>query len=133
MALAVAAAKENRRRSTAPFLAMTILLGSMFLVIKGFEYHKDIVNQLVPGPDFNPTLPLSSQIFFWLYWAMTGLHGIHVCVGVGILLVMWFRACRGQFSSTYHTPVELAGLYWHFVDIVWLFLYPLLYLVQRHA
>jgi cytochrome c oxidase subunit 3 len=133
MALAVAAAKENRRRSVAPFLALTILLGGAFLVVKGFEYHKDIVDQLVPGAYFNPELPTSSQMFFWLYWTMTGLHGIHICVGLGVLAVMWWRARRGQFSSAYHTPVELTGLYWHFVDIVWLFLYPLLYLVQRHA
>jgi cytochrome c oxidase subunit 3 len=133
MALAVQAAKENRRKNIAPFLALTIFLGFAFLVVKGFEYQKDIADQLVPGAHFNPALPFQSQIFFWLYWAMTGLHGIHICVGLGLLCVMWLRARRGNFSANYHAPVELTGLYWHFVDIVWLFLYPLLYLVQRHA
>jgi cytochrome c oxidase subunit III len=133
MALAVQAAKENRRRTIAPFLLLTIFLGLSFLVVKGFEYHKDIVDQLVPGAHFNPALPSSAQIFFWLYWTMTGLHGLHICVGLGILSVMTGQARRGKFSGANHTPVELTGLYWHFVDIVWLFLYPLLYLVQRHA
>lgn len=133
MALAVHAAKENRRRAIPFFLLLTIFFGLAFLVVKGFEYHKDIVDQLVPGAHFNPQLPPAAQIFFWLYWTMTGLHGLHICIGLGLLFVMWLRTRRGQFSSTYHTPVELTGLYWHFVDIVWLFLYPLLYLVQRHA
>jgi cytochrome c oxidase subunit III len=133
MALAVHAAKENRQKSIAPFLSLTILLGLAFLVVKGFEYHKDIADQLVPGAHFNPALPPRAQIFFWLYWTMTGLHAVHICVGLGILTSMFLLAQRGKFSGNYYTPVELTGLYWHFVDIIWLFLYPLLYLVQRHA
>jgi cytochrome c oxidase subunit 3 len=133
MALAVHAAKENRVKKIAPFLALTILLGLAFLVVKGFEYHKDLHDRLLPGANFDPSLPPQAQIFFWLYWAMTGLHGIHVMVGIGILVVMFFLARCGKFSGNYYTPIELTGLYWHFVDIIWLFLYPLLYLVQRHA
>jgi cytochrome c oxidase subunit 3 len=133
MALAVHSAKANRRLSVPRFLALTIFLGAAFLVVKGFEYHKDIHDQLVPGAHFNPSLPLPSQIFFWLYWTMTGLHAIHICIGLCLLSVMTLLARRGKFSSAYSTPLELAGLYWHFVDIVWLFLYPLFYLVQRHA
>ncbi len=97
------------------------MLGFAFLVVKGFEYRKDLHDRLLPGTHFDSSLPPPTQIFFWLYWVMTGLHGIHVTVGIGILAVMFLLARRGKFSGTYYTPVELAGLYWHFVDIVWLF------------
>ena len=133
MALAVHAATENYRRSITRWLTLTIALGGAFLVVKGFEYHKDITDQLVPGAHFDPHLPPPAQIFFWLYWTMTGLHAVHLVIGLGVLSVMLLLARRGRFSSAYHTPLTLAGLYWHFVDIVWLFLFPLLYLVQRHA
>ena len=133
MALAVHAAKENRVKKIVPFLSLTILLGFAFLVVKGFEYNKDLQDRLLPGPNFDSSLPPQAQIFFWLYWAMTGLHGIHVTIGIGILTVIFLRARHGKFSGNYYTPVELTGLYWHFVDIIWLFLYPLLYLVQRHT
>jgi cytochrome c oxidase subunit 3 len=133
MALAVQAAKENQKQSIGRFLSLTILLGFAFLVVKGFEYQKDIADQLVPGANFNHLLPERSQIFFWLYWVMTGLHGIHILIGLGILSVMTLFARRGKFSSNNYTAVKVTGLYWHFVDIVWLFLYPLLYLVQRHS
>jgi cytochrome c oxidase subunit 3 len=133
MALAVQFAKVGQTKLIVRCLLLTIFLGVSFLVVKGFEYHKDIADQLVPGAHFNPTLPLQSQIFFWLYWTMTGLHGVHILIGLGILTVMTLLAQREKFSANYHTPIEITGLYWHFVDIVWLFLYPLLYLVQRHA
>lgn len=132
MALAVHSAKENYHRQISRWLSLTILLGIAFLVIKGFEYHEDISNHLVPGTNFNSGLPRQSQIFFWLYWTMTGLHAIHVIVGLGVLTVMNFFARRQKFSANYFTPLELAGLYWHFVDIVWLYLFPLLYLIERH-
>jgi cytochrome c oxidase subunit 3 len=133
MALSVQFAKVGQTKLIVRCLLLTIFLGVSFLVVKGFEYHKDIADQLVPGAHFNPTLPLQSQIFFWLYWTMTGLHGVHILIGLGILTVMTLLAQREKFSANYHTPIEITGLYWHFVDIVWLFLYPLLYLVQRHA
>jgi cytochrome c oxidase subunit III len=133
MALAVQFAKAGQTKLIVRFLRLTIFLAIAFLIVKGFEYHKDIADQLVPGANFNPALPLHAQIFFWLYWTMTGLHAIHILIGLGILTTMTFRARRGKFSANYFTPVELTGLYWHFVDIVWLFLYPLLYLVQRYA
>jgi cytochrome c oxidase subunit 3 len=133
MALAVQSAKRNQARVIQRFLHLTILLGSSFLVVKGFEYHKDIADQLVPGTNFNRSLPVQSQVFFWLYWTMTGLHAVHIFVGLNILTVMTLLARRGRFSSQYCTPVEITGLYWHFVDIVWLFLYPLLYLIDRHT
>jgi cytochrome c oxidase subunit III len=133
MALAVHAARANRRNATVRALLLTLLFALGFLVVKGFEYHEDFIEALVPGPGFNSELPQHAAIFFWLYWAMTGLHAVHVTVGVGVLTVIAVMAGRGRFSDRYHTPVEVAGLYWHFVDLVWIFLYPLLYLIDRHA
>ena len=133
MALAVHAAKEGKTRSTVRCLLLTLMFAVGFLVVKGFEYHEDFVKKLVPGPHFNPTLPIRVQIFFWLYWAMTGLHAIHVTVGVGLLGTITIMAKLRRFSSHYFTPVEVSGLYWHFVDLVWIFLYPLLYLIGRNA
>lgn len=133
MALAVHAAQEGKTKSIVRCLLLTLLFAVGFLVVKGFEYHKDFAEHLVPGAQFNSELPQRAQIFFWLYWAMTGLHAIHVTVGIGLLAIIAVLAKRGRFSNGYHTPVEVSGLYWHFVDLVWIFLYPLLYLIDRHA
>jgi len=133
MALAVQAAAEDRRGVIVPLLLVTLALGLGFLTCKGLEYTKDIRDRLVPGPDFDPTLPSHAQMFFWLYWAMTGLHAVHMIVGIGILSVMTLLAWRRKFSAQYYTPLEIAGLYWAFVDIVWIYLYPLLYLIGRHS
>ena len=133
MALAVHAAQESKTKIAVRCLLLTLLFAFGFLVVKGFEYHEDFVEQLVPGPNFNAALPPRAGLFFWLYWAMTGLHAIHVTVGIGLLSVITVLARRGRFSSRYYTPVEVSGLYWHFVDLVWIFLYPSLYLIDRHA
>jgi cytochrome c oxidase subunit 3 len=133
MALAVHAAQESKTKRLVRHLLLTLGLAIAFLVVKGFEYHEDIVKRLVPGPAFTHELPDRVELFFLLYWAMTGLHALHVLVGVGVLAVMACLAARGRFSRQYHTPVEVAGLYWHFVDLVWIFLYPLLYLIDRQA
>lgn len=133
MALAVHAAHAGKTVSTGRFLLLTLLLAAGFLVVKALEYHQDFVERLVPGPNFNHTLPSRAEIFYWLYWTLTGLHAIHVMVGIGVLGVMAALNRRGRFSSAYYTPVELAGLYWHFVDLVWIILYPSLYLIGRYA
>lgn len=133
VALAVRAAKLENLKSTLRGLICTAILGAAFLVVKGFEYHEDIANHLVPGPGFTPTLPLHAQIFFWLYWTMTGLHAVHVIVGITVLSVITVWTWRKKNLRAKSTTIELAGLYWHFVDIVWLYLYPLLYLVDRHS
>lgn len=133
MALAVTAARENNLKWLVRFLAITVLFGIGFLVLKGFEYRADVHEHLWPGRNFKPELPPQAQIFWVLYWIMTGVHAVHVTVGVGLLSVMARMSARGKFSGAYYTPVELSGLYWHFVDVIWIFLYPLLYLVQRYS
>jgi len=131
MALAVHAAQVGRQRVLVGFLGLTIVLGCVFLVIKGFEYAAKFEHGLVPGPGFLLAGPLAPQVelFFCLYFAMTALHAIHMVIGVGVLAVIAAMATRGAFGPAYITPVELMGLYWHFVDVVWIFLFPLLYLI----
>jgi len=136
MALAVHTAQVSRNgRLVALFLFATIALGSVFLGIKAIEYAQKFHEHHVPGPFFHyeGADPQQSELFFCLYFLMTGLHAIHMVIGVGILGVLGVMALRGRFGPDYYTPVELTGLYWHFVDIVWIFLFPLLYLVERHT
>jgi len=130
MALAVRAAELGRQKQLVRLLLATAFFGIVFMTVKGFEYHKDFVDHLVPGANFHwaGADPGNAELFFWVYFAMTGLHAIHVTVGIGIILVLALLAWRGKFSGGNYAPVEVAGLYWHFVDIVWIFLFPLLYL-----
>ena len=131
MAFAVRAAKLDQRRVLTWLLLGTALLGCLFMLLKGIEYHKDYLDHLVPrmGFKWEGAAPGNAELFYWIYFAMTGLHAIHVTVGIGILLVLALLAWRNTFSNGNHNTVEIAGLYWHFVDIVWCFLFPLLYLV----
>ena len=130
MALAVRAAELRNRKHLVWLLLATAFLGIVFMTIKGIEYHKDFVEHLVPGSHFewHEANRSHAEIFFWLYFAMTGLHAIHVIVGIFVLLTLAVLARLGKFTTGHHTPVEVAGLYWHFVDIVWIFLFPLMYL-----
>ncbi len=131
MALAVQAAQLGRKKALVRFLLLTAALGLLFLGVKGYEYHQDYVEHLVPGVNYQATegLPQEASLFFWIYFAMTGLHAIHVLVGTVTMAVLAFLAHREHYSSESYTTVENAGLYWHFVDIVWIFLFPLLYMV----
>jgi len=133
MALAVRSAQLGRRRSIIVCLVLTMILGSVFLGIKAYEYHHKYVERFVPGPDFHFPGEEHARIFFSLYFAMTGLHALHMVIGIGVLAVMLVMGARGRFGPRYHNPIECSGLYWHFVDIVWIFLFPLLYLVGRHV
>ncbi len=134
MALAVRAAQLGQRKPVMIFLLLTIILGTAFLGIKFTEYHAKFVEHLVPGSAFayKGSVAGGAEIFFSFYFAMTGMHALHMIIGVGLLASLIVKTARGRFSPSYYTPVELVGLYWHFVDIVWIFLFPLLYLVGRH-
>ncbi len=131
MALAVHAAALGHRRKIVLYLILTVVLGSIFLGVKVVEYGDKFEHHLVPGAHFQFEGPNArpAQIFYSLYFAMTGLHALHMIVGIPILLILAWFAHRGRYGPAYHTPVEMTGLYWHFVDIVWIFLFPLLYLV----
>ena len=132
MVLAVRSAQVGSKIGQIVNLILTILLGSTFLVIKYFEYAAKFEHHLVPGPTFRTDLPFGSQLFFSLYFCLTGVHALHMVVGIGLMLVMLVLAIRGRFTPDYYNQIEISGLYWHFVDIVWIFLFPLLYLVGFH-
>jgi len=152
MALAVRAAQTNKRKATVNWLILTMILGCVFLGVKVVEYADKFEHHHVPGPNYvwaepgheaapgseHANLSLTpaqlqntTQIYFSLYFTMTGLHALHMIIGVGLMLVITWMAWKGKFDAEYYTPVEMSGLYWHFVDIVWIFLFPLLYLVER--
>ncbi len=133
MALAVWAAQVGKNKAIVLFIILTILLGGVFLGIKTVEYSHKWHEHHVPGPNFEwdgPEAP-NVHMFFNLYFAMTGLHALHMVVGMVILVVIAIWAWRGAFTPENHNLVEGMGLYWHFVDIVWIFLFPLLYLLGR--
>jgi cytochrome c oxidase subunit 3 len=135
MVLAVRAAQMGQRRGLVIFLLSTIVLGSVFLGNKVVEYSHKFHDHLVPGLNFGPDKPLAhpqqAELFFSFYFGMTGLHALHMIIGIVILAVFTVWAWRGRFTKDYFTPIDIIGLYWHFVDIVWIFLFPLLYLISR--
>ncbi|MCM2269498.1 MAG: cytochrome c oxidase subunit 3 family protein [Thermoanaerobaculia bacterium] len=134
MAMAVHSAQTDRQSRLVGYLVATGALGLVFLVVKYFEYSAKWHHHLIPGASFHFTGPVGerAELFFSLYFAMTGMHALHMVIGVGVLAWILKRARRGEFGSHYYNPVECFGLYWHFVDIVWIFLFPLLYLIGRH-
>jgi len=134
MALAVFSAATGRRRALLLFLIATMVLGGVFLGVKAVEYGHKFHDHLVPGLHFRFPGPYARQaeIFYSLYFAMTGLHAAHMIIGIGIFTWLLYASWRGRFTPAYNTPVEMGGLYWHFVDIVWIYLFPLLYLIDLH-
>jgi cytochrome c oxidase subunit 3 len=134
MALAVHAAQTGARQLLVGFLWLTILLGAVFLGIKTIEYSHKFAEHLFPGSGFFHPGANAGQVrlFFGFYFGMTGMHALHMVIGMVLLAILALQGWRGHFSPQYATPVELLGLYWHFVDIVWIFLFPLLYLLGRH-
>jgi cytochrome c oxidase subunit 3 len=155
MALAVYFTQTGRQRPQILCLVLTLVLGLTFLGIKAYEYHdkyKDrlIPGHLIPGRSFGPEvahegdhdphklhlLPGATvrqvELFYWIYFAMTGMHALHMVIGAGLLTLLIIYSAKGRYDPEYHSPVEVIGLYWHFVDIVWIFLFPLLYLLGRH-
>jgi cytochrome c oxidase subunit 3 len=133
MALAVHSAQTGQRRKLIMFLIATQIIGALFLGIKFNEYYTHYKEHMVPGIDFTYSGPYSShvQLFMLFYFIMTGLHAVHMIIGEGMLMVLTLMAARGKFSAEYYNPVDVGGLYWHFIDIVWVFLFPMLYLVER--
>jgi len=152
MAVAVWASEVRNRKLLVIMLWLTTLFGLMFLGVKTVEYHEKWEKHHIPGASFSisdftggldaeghktqkplpPDVAQKTQVFFFLYFAMTGMHALHMIIGIGILFWLIWRAQRGEFTEGYVAPIENFGLYWHFVDIVWLFLFPLLYLINRH-
>jgi cytochrome c oxidase subunit 3 len=131
MALAIRAAQVDDRKLLVLLLAATIALAFVFLGIKYVEYTHKFHEGLLPGRYYHGhDIPGKPQIFFSIYFMLTGLHGLHVIGGIAVLSLMLRRAVRGDFGAAYYTPVENAGLYWHLVDLIWIFLFPLLYLVR---
>ena len=156
MALAVYGTQVGNRRLQITCLVLTLALGLTFLGIKAVEYkgkYEDhlIPGRLIPGHHFGPEVQQEGQppdahklhllpgatvrqveLFYWIYFAMTGMHALHMIIGAGILSFLLYFSIKGRYDPEYHSPVEVSGLYWHFVDIVWIFLFPLLYLLGRH-
>jgi cytochrome c oxidase subunit III len=133
MAMAVHAAQTAHGKAVIRFLGITMILGTVFLAIKFYEYYEKYREGLIPGAHFvwHGDNPGRASIFFLSYFIMTGMHALHMIIGIGLMTVLIVLSRKGRFTATYYTPVELGGLYWHFVDIVWVFLFPLLYLVNR--
>jgi cytochrome c oxidase subunit 3 len=135
MAFAVRAAREKRRTALIWRLFATAALGVLFLGIKGCEYAREIHEHLLPGNSFHFDQPYAThaEMFFYIYFLMTGVHALHVTIGVALITFFGVRAWRTGALAQHDTAVDLLGLYWHFVDIVWVVLFPLIYLVQRHS
>jgi cytochrome c oxidase subunit 3 len=142
VALGVRAAQMGKRKLLVVLLLLTIVFGVAFLGIKGVEWYTKFQEHHIPGSSFSadnlikeyPQIridPSHEQIFFSLYFAMTGLHALHMIIGVGIFIFLTYYAWKGHYTPEYHNPVEIGGLYWHFVDIIWIYLFPLLYLIDR--
>ncbi|HEY7288420.1 MAG TPA: cytochrome c oxidase subunit 3 family protein [Vicinamibacterales bacterium] len=134
MALAVRAAARGERGATLICLAATMVFGLGFLGIKFLEYFHKYQEHVVPGLNFSHPGPNARavQLFIVFYFGLTGLHALHMIIGLGVLTVMMVLAWRRRLTPVHYTPIEVAGLYWHFVDIIWIFLFPLLYLVDLH-
>jgi len=154
MALGVWAAEVRKKKQLIVYLVLTTVFGCAFLGVKYFEYKEKWEKHHIPGAHFNisefvnppidaktgkpseqplpPDMAQKTQVFFSLYFAMTGMHALHMIIGIVLLFWLTWRAYNGEFSSGYVAPIENFGLYWHFVDIVWIFLFPLLYLINRH-
>ena len=156
MAMAVYFTQVGKQRPQVLCLGLTLILGLTFLGVKAVEYYNKyedhlIPGRLIPGNPFNPEVQQEGQpvdphklhllpgatvekvqMFYWIYFAMTGMHALHMIIGAGLLTFLLIFSLKGRYDPEYHSPVEVVGLYWHFVDIVWIFLFPLLYLLGRH-
>jgi len=145
MALGIYYCQINERKKAVLNLGITVACGAIFMIIKYFEYTHKIHEGWMPGTWFegyesikhvvsgvmggDVTIPDNIPLYYSFYFMMTGLHGIHVLAGMGLVTWVMIRANRGEFGPNYYTPVEGIGLFWHLIDLIWIFLFPLLYLV----
>ena len=133
MALGIYYCQKNQKNKAVFSLALTILCGAIFMVIKYFEYKAKFEHGLLPGLLLNPehahAVHENLGMYFGFYFCMSGLHGIHVLLGMGMISWCIYRCMRGDFKSNYYTAVEGVGIFWHIIDLIWIFLFPLLYLV----
>ena len=147
-AMAVRSSQLGKKSQTSALILITVACACIFLVVKYFEYQHKFHAGLLPGQYFGhpstggglfgalpgheetPVLPYKAHIFFSLYFVMTGIHALHVIIGIGVLIWIWRRNERGEFSKEFFTPVDLVALYWHLVDLIWIYLFPLLYLID---
>jgi cytochrome c oxidase subunit III len=134
MVMAVHFARIGDQKSLVRWLVFTMVLGLAFVIIKSTEYTFEYYEALIPGLNYSDHFhdherPRELKLFMTMYFAMTGLHALHMIVGLGVMLVITYFAWRGSFTAEYNNPVDMAGLYWHFVDLVWVFLFPTLYLL----
>lgn len=132
VAMAIKSAQLNQKKAITINLLITIALACVFMVIKYFEYTHKFEIGIFPGEfyTYEGVDHPQANIFFSLYYMMTGLHGIHVVIGIGLMIWLVLRARKNHFDSEYYTPIEMTGLYWHLVDIIWIFLFPLFYLID---
>ena len=132
MVMAVHSARTDRRKRVVVYLLLTLICAGVFLGIKYVEYSHKFHEGLLPGRYYShkgDTVP-GQFMFFSFYFMMTGLHGVHILGGMAVIAWVLRRAARGDFSHAYYTPVDLVGLYWHLVDLIWIYLFPLLYLIK---
>jgi len=132
MVMAVHSARTDRRKRVVVYLLLTLICAGVFLGIKYVEYSHKFHEGLLPGRYYShkgDSVP-GQFMFFSFYFMMTGLHGVHILGGMAVILWVLRRAVRGDFSHAYYTPVDLVGLYWHLVDLIWIYLFPLLYLIK---
>jgi len=139
VALGVRAAQMGKRKLLVVLMLLTLVFGLAFLGIKGVEWTAKFKEHHVPGASFHfeqteldgkSIDPQHIQLYFSLYFAMTGMHALHMIIGVGMFVYLTYHSWKGRYTPDYYTPVENGGLYWHFVDIVWIYLFPLLYLID---
>ncbi len=129
--LAIHSIQNDRQERTIFYLVLTILLAVTFLVVKYFEYHHKFELGQLPGKyyTYDGIVGTNPHVFFSIYFLMTGLHGLHVLIGIGLITWIVVRTAKDHFSSDYYTPLENVGLFWHLVDMIWIFLFPLFYLI----
>ena len=130
--MGVRSAQLGERKAIVFFLLGAAVLGTVFLGIKAFEYYQHWAEGLAPGVNYDYARPDARRqaLFFWLYFAMTGVHAVHLIIGVGLVLIAALRGWRGAFLRERYTRVDQLALYWHFVDLIWLYLFGLFYVIR---